>query len=108
MKAHRLTFVVGAVVGGLGLVGPAMAAQANCPTIARNFRAYMARAMDQRSPATISVTSPGVPAGGCPQANVATDDSITFNFAILTVNARTGRVMVFGRGFPFGARVKAQ
>lgn len=70
--------------------------------------AWMARAVDECNPATISVTSPNVPGGGCLQANTVTDSGITMSFARVIVNARSGRILVFGRGLPFGARVTLQ
>jgi len=96
-----------AVLGLAVLVQQVSAAQAPFPRFSRFYITWFARAMDPCSPTSVSVVTPGLPAGGCLQANAATDSSITMNFARLIVNRR-GRLALLGVGLPFGARVKVE
>ncbi len=106
MKTGKIGLVVVVLCGVF--FGTAGFAQVQFPTIARRYSAWMVRAMDECNPATLSVTSPGVPTGGCFQTNVVTDDVITMHFARLIVTARSRRAVVFGRGLQFGKRVRVQ
>jgi hypothetical protein len=109
MKTGRIAAAIGIFVGGALAVQPVLAQTAPFPTAARNYTAWMARAMDQCSPTTVSVVStPGLPTTGCYQANSTTDSVITMKYARLTVSSKTGKLALFGSGFPFGARVTTQ
>jgi len=102
----RIAAAIGVVVGGALALHPALAQTVPFPTIARSYLTWMARAMDECNPATTTVLgNPNVPSSGCLQANSTTDDIMKMNFARLAINARTGRLVVFGRGFEFGSRV---
>lgn len=79
------------------------------PRFARQYMAWMARAMDQcTTPTTTVLGGPTLPGGGCVQANSDTDDSMTMLQARLVANAKTGNIILTGKGFQFGTRVKAQ
>jgi hypothetical protein len=79
------------------------------PRIARRYTTWFARAMDECvPPGTVSVFVPGLPPGGCVQANTVTQDgSLPMKFAKLTVDQR-GRVALFGVGFVFGTRMRVE
>jgi hypothetical protein len=108
MKTRAIASTATGVLVALALCTQAMA-QATFPTTARTYIAWMARAYDECNPATLSVVGAGLPAGGCLAANGSTtDNALTMNYVRLIVKARSGRLIVFGRGFPFGARVQVQ
>ncbi len=89
------------------LMGASLAqAQAAFPTRSGNYAAFMARAMDPCTPGALTVIGAGVPTQGCYQANSTTDSALTMTTARVVVSRKTGKVILFGRGFPFGARVK--
>ena len=90
-----------ALLGGRGFAAPP---PIPFPTSARGYAAWMARAFDECNPATVSVVGANLPAAGCVAAS--TDNSMTMTFARLIVSARTGSVLVYGRGMPSGARVR--
>src|SRR5262245_32406488 len=102
MKLAKSVGLSAAVAATVLVASAAHAQNAPFPTTARRYTSWMARAMDQCVPSGISVL--GAAAGACLQANSVTDDTITMNFARIVVNSRTGRVVLFGRGFPAGAR----
>ncbi len=77
----------------------------NIPKIARNYSATLVRAMDECIPSGLSVVGMGLPGTGCLAANAVTDDQMTFDSGKVTINARTGRVRVLGRGLIPGKRV---
>jgi len=104
----RLTLAVGAIVAGVTWGGTANAALASFPTVTRNFAVWMVRAYDQCTPSGLSVVGSGVPGTGCLAANVATDSTITMSSTRLAVRKVTGKVAIYGRGYPAGARVKVQ
>ena len=108
MKTGRIAAAIGVVVGGVLAAQPLLAQTVPFPTAARFYVTWMARAMDQCTPSGMSVTSPGLPSAGCLQANSATDSTINMSWARLTLAARTGKILLVGRGFQFGSRVRAQ
>lgn len=87
-------------VASLGVPGPA-AFGASFPTLARGVSVWMARAMDQCDPATLSVFGSGLPSGGCLQANTVTNSTLTMNFAKVRITQR-GRISLYGTGFTLG------
>jgi hypothetical protein len=107
MKTVTIGIAVGALLGVL-LCNPGHAQTVAFPKLANSYTTWMARAMDQCNPAMVSVAGAGLPSGGCVQSNTATDDVMTMNFARLIVSARTGRVLVFGRGLPYGSRTRVR
>jgi hypothetical protein len=111
MKKQGVFVVVAAMaVGLLSLVmmtPRANAAQANFPTLARGFSSWLARAMDQCNPSTLSVVTPNLPPGGCPQANVVTDNTLTMRFARVRVSSQ-GSIGLFGAGFTLGDALRVR
>jgi hypothetical protein len=92
----------------IGVAGGRAYGQVQFPTVSRNYVAWMARAMDQCIPSGLTVIPSGVPATGCIATNVNTDNLMTMQFAKLVVNARTGKLRVYGKGLIPGSRVKVQ
>lgn len=105
MTGKRNLLLAGVIAVALG--SPATA-QVQFPTLARNYSAWMARAMDECTPAGLTVLTPGVPGQGCIGAHLVTDDEMTMTWARLVVSGKTGKVKVFGRGLVPGSRVKVQ
>lgn len=113
----RLGMTMAGLIGLLGAVQSANATppQAAFPTKALNYTTWLARAMDQCSPATVSVVQPGAPSSGCIQSNVTTDDDISpgakmgsARLAVRKTGNKRGRISVFGKGFFGGQRMKAR
>lgn len=106
MKKQMSAMAVAA--GFLASTAGLVHAQAAFPTRSGNYAASMVRAMDSCTPSGLTVIGAGVPTVGCLQANSVTDNSLTMKNARVVVSRRTGKVIVTGKGFPFGARVKVQ
>ncbi len=105
------------LAGFLMTVQPVFA-QAPFTTRAPEYRTWLVRAMDQCTPAGLSVLTPGSPAAGCLQQNVTTDAGYpadpmgaTMKLGRLIVSrsaAGKGRITLFGTGFQGGQRVKVR
>jgi len=86
---------------------PSAGAQVAFPKLARGFGSWMVRAMDQCSPSTLSVTTPGLPTGGCPPTNTVTDDTLGLNFMKLRI-AQHGGISLFGTGMTLGDALRVR
>ncbi len=75
------------------------------PKLARSYSVWMARAFDQCSPATISVTTPMVPTGGCVPSHILTSDMNLCRYAKLTVGSNPARVRLLAVGCKCGSRI---
>jgi hypothetical protein len=115
---NRPGIVGGGVIGGIALgISLTMAlgslqtasAQVAFPKFARSYIAYMARAMDQCSATTLTVSAPpNLPTDGCLQTNAVTDDQLTMGWARVYLR-ETGRIIVVGDWFdPNPASVQLQ
>ncbi len=83
-------------------------ALAEFPRMASSYRVWLVRAMDECTAAnTVNVRGPfpNLPAAGCLQANTDTDNAVTMDFARLLIT-HTGKIAIFGGGFPVGARLE--
>jgi hypothetical protein len=107
MKTGRIAALVGMVLGGAFAVRPALA-QVPFANPARAYTSWMARAMDECTSPSVTVTSPGLPTAACPQVNVATDSDLLMRYTRVAFSSRTGSVRVVGTGYQAGARVKVQ
>lgn len=95
----------GASVLVLVLVAQAALAQAPFPVRTKNFFAWLVRGMDECTAPTLTVMSPGMPAGACPQTNTATDATLTMQSAKLRIT-QSGKIRLLGRGMHVGDSVR--
>ena len=108
-KQFQLT-VAGVTIAVMSLslmASSASGQQASFPRVARGLTTWMARAMDQCNPATLSVVTPNLPSGGCLQTNSVTDGTLGMKFAKLRLNQR-GRIGLFGTGFTLGDALRVR
>jgi hypothetical protein len=91
-------------------LAPDTAASATFPKLARSYITMYSRAYDQCMTPTLSVSAPpNLPATACPATHTVTQDETVFPMSIakLRIN-NTGKIILFGGGFPIGARVKIE
>jgi hypothetical protein len=106
MKKQVQLALAGAAIGVMSLVAvthSASAQQAPFVKLARGVNTWMARAMEDCTSPTITVSTVGSPTSGCLQANGdLTDDTMTMATARVNVVNSTGKIALRGTGFQFG------
>src|SRR5262249_50755483 len=112
MKKQVQLALAGAAVGVASLIATthsAVAQQAPFVKSARAVTTWVARAMEECNPTTITVSTVGSPTSGCLQANGAlTDDTLTMKYAKVNITSSIGKIRLTGNGFAFGDTLRVR
>lgn len=103
----RTALLLGTGVLASGTMKVTSAEAQGFPSRARLYSTHMARAFDECTPSTLTVTTPNLPTTGCVAANTTTDSTTLMNWARLTIG-KNGRVKLVARGFTFGDAVRVR
>lgn len=77
------------------------------PRLAQSYTTWLSRAYDPCTAPAVTVTSAGLPSGGCVAANVSTDNSVKMKMGRLSVGLR-GKVVLMMTGATVGDQVNVQ